>query len=203
MHAVRVHTISPEARHTHVLHPSPAGKDTSSSWKTPSTQQPGPLPLDPPLALDAPLAPEPPAPPDAPAPPELVPPVPASSCRSDRAPQAALSASSTAQAKEPLGRSCLATMESAFHHPHPGGSLGRKLTLRVADIMLTEDIPSLGPDATMRSCIVMLAGKRGTGSTWTLKLPRLPRGRATISIVAIDRSGRVQQRPTKLRFRVR
>jgi arabinose-5-phosphate isomerase len=45
---------------------------------------------------------------------------------------------------------------------HPGGSLGRRLTLRVRDVMLTEDYPSLPPDATMRACIVLLAEKRGT-----------------------------------------
>jgi hypothetical protein len=48
-----------------------------------------------------------------------------------------------------------------------------------------------------------VSGKKGTGTTWTLKLPRLPRGSATISIIAVDRSGRVQATPAKLRFRVR
>src|SRR5690606_8266819 len=38
----------------------------------------------------------------------------------------------------------------------------RRLTLRVADVMLDRDYPSLGPDATMRQCIVLLAEKRGT-----------------------------------------
>ena len=49
-----------------------------------------------------------------------------------------------------------------FARLHPGGALGRKLTLRVADIMLTEDLPLLGPQATMRECVVLLAEKRGT-----------------------------------------
>ena len=49
-----------------------------------------------------------------------------------------------------------------FARLHPGGSLGRRLTLRVADVMLDEGYPSLGPDATMRQCIVLLADKRGT-----------------------------------------
>jgi arabinose-5-phosphate isomerase len=49
-----------------------------------------------------------------------------------------------------------------FARLHPGGTLGRKLTLRVADVMLTHDLPLLAPDATMRECVVLLAGKRGT-----------------------------------------
>jgi arabinose-5-phosphate isomerase len=49
-----------------------------------------------------------------------------------------------------------------FAQLHPGGSLGRKLTLRVRDVMLTEDYPSLPQGATMRDCIVLLAKKRGT-----------------------------------------
>jgi arabinose-5-phosphate isomerase len=49
-----------------------------------------------------------------------------------------------------------------FARLHPGGSLGRKLTLRVRDVMLTEDLPALEPDAPMRRCVVLLAEKRGT-----------------------------------------
>lgn len=49
-----------------------------------------------------------------------------------------------------------------FARLHPGGSLGRKLTLRVRDVMLTADLPRLGPDAPMRRCVVLLAEKRGT-----------------------------------------
>jgi arabinose-5-phosphate isomerase len=49
-----------------------------------------------------------------------------------------------------------------FARVHPGGTLGRKLTLRVRDVMLTEDLPCLEPDAPMRRCIVLLAEKRGT-----------------------------------------
>ena len=45
---------------------------------------------------------------------------------------------------------------------HPGGTLGRRLLLRVGDVMLTTDLPSLGPERLMRECIVLLAGKRGT-----------------------------------------
>jgi arabinose-5-phosphate isomerase len=45
---------------------------------------------------------------------------------------------------------------------HPGGVLGRKLLLRVADVMLTEDLPILTPDRPMRECVMLLAEKRGT-----------------------------------------
>ena len=45
---------------------------------------------------------------------------------------------------------------------HPGGTLGRNLLLRVADVMLTKDLPTLLPDRPMRECVVLLAEKRGT-----------------------------------------
>ena len=45
---------------------------------------------------------------------------------------------------------------------HPGGALGRKLLLRVADVMLSHDLPMLTPDRPMRECVVLLAEKRGT-----------------------------------------
>jgi arabinose-5-phosphate isomerase len=48
-----------------------------------------------------------------------------------------------------------------FARLHPGGALGRRL-LRVADVMVTEDLPLLPPDAAMRACVVLLAEKRGT-----------------------------------------
>jgi arabinose-5-phosphate isomerase len=49
-----------------------------------------------------------------------------------------------------------------FARLHPGGALGRKLTLRVRDVMVADDYPFLRPDALMRQCIVLLAEKRGT-----------------------------------------
>lgn len=49
-----------------------------------------------------------------------------------------------------------------FARLHPGGALGRRLLLRVRDVMLTDDLPLLAPDATMRECTVLLAEKRGT-----------------------------------------
>jgi arabinose-5-phosphate isomerase len=45
---------------------------------------------------------------------------------------------------------------------HPGGALGRKLLLRVADVMLTTELPTLTSDRPMRECVVLLAEKRGT-----------------------------------------
>lgn len=49
-----------------------------------------------------------------------------------------------------------------FARFHPGGSLGRRLTLRVQDVMVADDYPRLLPDAQMRECVVLLAEKRGT-----------------------------------------
>lgn len=49
-----------------------------------------------------------------------------------------------------------------FARLHPGGALGRKLSLRVRDVMVADDYPSLGPAAPMRQCVVLLAEKRGT-----------------------------------------
>jgi arabinose-5-phosphate isomerase len=49
-----------------------------------------------------------------------------------------------------------------FARFHPGGTLGRRLTLRVRDVMVADDYPRLGPGAPMRECVVLLAEKRGT-----------------------------------------
>jgi arabinose-5-phosphate isomerase len=49
-----------------------------------------------------------------------------------------------------------------FARLHPGGVLGRRLLLRVRDVMVSDDLPTLAPDATMRECVVLLAEKRGT-----------------------------------------
>ena len=49
-----------------------------------------------------------------------------------------------------------------FARLHPGGALGRKLTLRVSDVMLTRDLPVLRETATMRQAVVELAERRGT-----------------------------------------
>jgi len=46
---------------------------------------------------------------------------------------------------------------------HPGGALGRKLLLRVRDVMIADPLPTLLPEATMREAIVVLAKQRGLG----------------------------------------
>jgi len=51
--------------------------------------------------------------------------------------------------------------ENDFASLHPGGALGRKLSVRVADVMVT-DYPWLPESATMRDTIVPLAERRGT-----------------------------------------
>ena len=49
-----------------------------------------------------------------------------------------------------------------FARLHPGGALGRRLLLTVREVMVTENLPLLSPDATMRDCVILLAEKRGT-----------------------------------------
>ena len=49
-----------------------------------------------------------------------------------------------------------------FARTHPGGALGRRLLLLVRDVMVTEQLPAIGPDATMRECVLLLAERRGT-----------------------------------------
>ena len=49
-----------------------------------------------------------------------------------------------------------------FARIHPGGALGRQLLLTVADVMVRADLPALGPEATMRECVILLAERRGT-----------------------------------------
>jgi len=47
---------------------------------------------------------------------------------------------------------------------HPGGALGRNLLLRVGDVMLAKNLPTLLPDCPMRQCVMLLAQKRGTAA---------------------------------------
>jgi arabinose-5-phosphate isomerase len=49
-----------------------------------------------------------------------------------------------------------------FARLHPGGVLGRRLTLLVDEVMVGEGYPSLLQDALVRDCIVPLAHMRGT-----------------------------------------
>jgi len=48
-----------------------------------------------------------------------------------------------------------------FARFHPGGALGRRLLLRVRDVMLIEELPVLPLTATMREAVVELAKRRG------------------------------------------
>ena len=48
-----------------------------------------------------------------------------------------------------------------FARLHPGGALGRRLLTRVSDVMISEAIPLMSPDDTMRDAIVLLAERRG------------------------------------------
>lgn len=52
--------------------------------------------------------------------------------------------------------------EEDFRALHPGGSLGRKLSLRVEDVMVAQGYPSLPEGALMRDSVVPIAELRGT-----------------------------------------
>lgn len=49
-----------------------------------------------------------------------------------------------------------------FARFHPGGALGRKLTVRVSDAMVSDRYPSLPLGAVMRDALVPIAEERGT-----------------------------------------
>ena len=74
-----------------------------------------------------------------------------------------------------------------FARLHPGGALGRKLTLKVSDVMVTQDLPVLGPAATMRECVVLLAEKRGTVAV-------IDEGRRVIGVVTAGDLTRLMER---------
>jgi arabinose-5-phosphate isomerase len=48
-----------------------------------------------------------------------------------------------------------------FARIHPGGSLGRQLLTRVDEVMVSDTVPTLPLDATMREAVVLLAERRG------------------------------------------
>jgi arabinose-5-phosphate isomerase len=74
-----------------------------------------------------------------------------------------------------------------FARIHPGGMLGRKLTLRVRDVMFAGDLPSLPPDADMRRCIMLLAEKRGT-------VPIIDADRRVVGVVTAGDLTRLMER---------
>lgn len=49
-----------------------------------------------------------------------------------------------------------------FARYHPGGSLGRRLSIRVQDVMVRNNVPSLPITAVMRETVVPIAEHRGT-----------------------------------------
>jgi len=78
-----------------------------------------------------------------------------------------------------------------FARLHPGGALGRKLTLRVADVMLRDDCPFLPQDARMRECIVLLAEKRGT-------VPIIDGDRHVVGVVTAGDLTRLMEREERI-----
>ncbi len=75
-----------------------------------------------------------------------------------------------------------------FARLHPGGSLGRKLSLRVDAVMVIgEQVPWVGQDETMRRCVVLLAEKRGT-------VPVLDAERRVIGVVTAGDLTRLMER---------
>lgn len=47
-----------------------------------------------------------------------------------------------------------------FAKYHPGGALGKKLYMRVADVMLKKDLPKVLPNATIKDVILEISSKR-------------------------------------------
>lgn len=74
-----------------------------------------------------------------------------------------------------------------FARIHPGGSLGRRLTLRVRDVMVAEDYPAAREDATVREIIVPLARMRGT-------VPVIDAGNALVGVVTAGDVARLMER---------
>lgn len=74
-----------------------------------------------------------------------------------------------------------------FARIHPGGTLGRRLTLRVRDVMVDEDYPAVTADATVREIIVPLARMRGT-------VPIIADDNALIGVVTAGDLARLMER---------
>jgi len=74
-----------------------------------------------------------------------------------------------------------------FAQLHPGGSLGRKLTLPVEEVMVGDDYPWRGADDLMRDCIVPLAEMRGT-------VPILDEGGRVVGVVTAGDLTRLMER---------
>jgi arabinose-5-phosphate isomerase len=74
-----------------------------------------------------------------------------------------------------------------FARFHPGGALGRRLTLRVEEVMVKEAFPTLSPNDLVRSCIVPLARMRGT-------IPILDAARRVVGVVTAGDLTRLMER---------
>jgi arabinose-5-phosphate isomerase len=79
--------------------------------------------------------------------------------------------------------------EEDFAVLHPGGALGRKLSLRVADVMISDSYPWVGEDALMKDCIVPLAEMRGT-------VPIVDADRRVVGVVTAGDLTRLMERDT-------
>jgi arabinose-5-phosphate isomerase len=77
--------------------------------------------------------------------------------------------------------------EEDFARLHPGGALGRKLTLRVEEVMEREEYPVVEADASMRDCIVPLAEMRGT-------VPIVDESRKVLGVVTAGDLTRLMER---------
>lgn len=74
-----------------------------------------------------------------------------------------------------------------FARIHPGGVLGRRLTLLVRDVMVTEDYPATTAAATVRDIIVPLARMRGT-------VPVIDHENALVGVVTAGDLARLMER---------
>ena len=74
-----------------------------------------------------------------------------------------------------------------FREIHPGGALGRKLTLRVEDVMVGEGYPSLPEGARMRDALVPIATMRGT-------VPVVDAARRVVGVVTAGDLTRLMER---------
>jgi arabinose-5-phosphate isomerase len=70
---------------------------------------------------------------------------------------------------------------------HPGGALGRKLSIRVGDVMVSEAYPWLGDDATIKEAIAPLAHRRGT-------VPVVSEGRRLVGVLTAGDLTRLMER---------
>ena len=75
---------------------------------------------------------------------------------------------------------------------HPGGSLGRNLTLRVEDVVVGDSYPSLSEYALMRDTVMPITEKKGTGDRRDLgsaTVHRMERGSgAVMALPVLDKT---------------